>query len=78
MQPIVSRVPSPVQIVVESLELHELRVSAALGDAPVVQHADDVGVAHRAEAVRDHHARAPRLRRVQRLLYHLFKRDISF
>jgi hypothetical protein len=55
------RVPDAVEVVVEAAQRQQVGVR----------------VAHRAQPVRDQHARAPRLRRVQRLLHHLTGTVIS-
>lgn len=51
-------VTTPIQVVIESFELQEFSVRAALCHASIAEYADDVCVAHRAEPVSDEHARA--------------------
>lgn len=58
------RVPPSVQVIVNALKVHELRVRTLLGHASVAHNANGVSIAHRAESVRYHHARASGLRRV--------------
>ncbi len=54
------RLPLGVEAGVAAAGRHELVVRAALDDAAVVDHEDLVGVAHRAQAVGDDHARCGR------------------
>ena len=57
------------EVVVEALALHQLVVRAVLDEPALLEHQDQVGVADRAQAVRDDEGRAPFEQRVHVLLH---------